>query len=155
MENITINMLRDRPGARVSRMRVGRGPGSGKGKTCGRGMKGQSSRSGVALRGFEGGQMPIYRRVPKRYFNRAKRRISVISLEKIQSLVENGVVKKGQTVDSQFLYEIGFLSKKGSSVRLLGGVDELSIPINFNISGASRSAVAVVEKIGGTVTTGA
>ena len=146
-----LNELQDNPKAFKSRKRLGRGIGSGKGKRCGRGNKGQKSRSGVALKGFEGGQMPLHRRLPKRGFtNIFSKDFNVVSLDRIQSAIDAGKlnVKESVTVDS--LVSAGILRRKKDGVRLLGN-GKLNTAVNFDISGASKSALKAVEKVGGKV----
>lgn len=147
-----LNELRDKQGANKRRMRVGRGPGSGKGKTAGRGMKGQGSRSGVALGGFEGGQMPIHMRLPKRGFNNpSRKRFAVINLTTLQTALDSGALKAGETIDEALLVERGVVRRKRDGVRLLGR-GELKAKLTLSLTGASQSAVAAVEKAGGAIT---
>ena len=146
-----LNEIQDNPKAFKSRKRLGRGIGSGKGKRCGRGNKGQKSRSGVALKGFEGGQMPLHRRLPKRGFtNIFSKNFNIVSLDRIQSAIDAGKlnVKENVTVDS--LVSAGILRRKKDGVRLLGN-GKLNTAVNFDISGASKSALKAVEKVGGKV----
>ena len=146
-----LNEIQDNPKAFKSRKRLGRGIGSGKGKRCGRGNKGQKSRSGVALKGFEGGQMPLHRRLPKRGFtNIFSKDFNIVSLDRIQSAIDAGKlnVKESVTVDS--LVSAGILRRKKDGVRLLGN-GKLNTAVNFDISGASKSALRAVEKVGGKV----
>lgn len=144
--------LRDNPGARKKRMRVGRGPGSGKGKMGGRGIKGQTSRSGVAIKGFEGGQMPLHRRLPKRGFNNVfKKSYAVINLSTLQSAVDSGKLAAGDTITEALLVETGVVRRIQDGVRLLGR-GELSATLTLEITGASKSAVEAVEKAGGSIT---
>jgi large subunit ribosomal protein L15 len=146
-----LNQLQDNPGARKSRMRVGRGIGSGKGKTCGRGYKGQTSRSGVAIKGFEGGQMPIHRRLPKRGFdNYTRTEFDVVTLRDMQLLVDNGTLKAGETVTTALLKEKGIVPKTAEGVKLLTK-GELKAKLSFDIERASKTAIAAVEKNGGSV----
>jgi large subunit ribosomal protein L15 len=146
-----LNQLQDNPGARKSRMRVGRGIGSGKGKTCGRGYKGQTSRSGVAIKGFEGGQMPIHRRLPKRGFdNHTRTEFDVVTLRDMQLLVDNGTLKAGETVTTALLKEKGIVPKTAEGVKLLTK-GELKAKLSFDIERASKTAIAAVEKNGGSV----
>lgn len=148
-----LNDLRDNDGARKARMRVGRGIGSGKGKTAGRGVKGQTSRSGVAIKGFEGGQMPLHRRLPKRGFkNLTSKEHSVINLGRIQQAIEAGKLDASQAIDAEALVKAGVLSKIAKDgVRLLAK-GELTTKASFTVAGASKSAVEAVEKVGGSVT---
>jgi large subunit ribosomal protein L15 len=146
-----LNELKDNQGARKSRMRVGRGIGSGKGKTCGRGVKGQTSRSGVAINGFEGGQMPIYRRLPKRGFNNYTRlEFDTLTLRDVQVLVDNGTFKAGDTVTTEALKKAGVINNASNGVKLLVK-GELKAKLSFDIERASKAAIAAVEKLGGTV----
>ena len=146
-----LNELRDNPGAAKKRMRVGRGPGSGKGKTAGRGIKGQKSRSGVAIKGFEGGQMPLYQRLPKRGFNKPNRKkFSVVNLGLIQKFIDDKKLDaKAITEDS--LLESGLIRRKLDGVRVLAK-GEFSAKATITVTGASRSAVEAVEKAGGSLT---
>jgi large subunit ribosomal protein L15 len=144
--------LRDRPGARKARRRIGRGIGSGKGKTGGRGAKGQKARSGVAIKGFEGGQMPLHRRLPKRGFNNVfRKRFNEVSLGRVQQAVDAGKLDAQATIDVAALVKVGVLRRAKDGVRLLS-VGELSAKLTFAVAGASKSAVASVEKAGGSVT---
>lgn len=144
-----LNELRDNAGARHARKRVGRGIASGTGKTSAKGQKGQKSRSGVSLLGFEGGQMPLYRRMPKRGFkNPFRKNFAVINLDTIQEAVEAGKIK--DTVTDAILREAGLLKGNTDGVRLLGR-GELKAAITFDIAGASEAAIAAVEKAGGKV----
>lgn len=145
-----LNELRDNEGARQARTRVGRGIGSGKGKTSSRGQKGQKARSGVAIKGFEGGQMPIYRRLPKHGFkNHFALRYAVVNLDTIQKAVDAGKLDAA-SIDVAKLLETGLVSKKLDGVRLLArGAVTSSITISVN--SASKAAVAAVEKAGGKV----
>lgn len=145
-----LNELRDNEGATKNRIRVGRGIGSGKGKTCGRGQKGQKSRSGVAVNGFEGGQMPIYRRLPKRGFkNPFAKEFAVVNLDTIQKAVDAGKLNAA-AIDVAALMNAGVISKELDGVRLLArGAITSSVTISVNF--ASKAAVAAVEKAGGKV----
>ncbi len=147
-----LNELRDNPGARKRRMRVGRGIGSGKGKTAGRGQKGQTSREGVALAGFEGGQMPLYRRLPKRGFNNAryKKRFAEVNIGRLQEAVDRGRLDASRPVDAAALKAAGLIGKELDGVRLLAK-GELTAALTIAVAGASRPAVAAVEKAGGSV----
>jgi len=146
-----LNELQDNPGARRTRKRVGRGIGSGKGKTCGRGQKGQKSRSGVALKGFEGGQMPIYRRLPKRGFTAPFRKeYAAVNLGRVQEAIEAGRLDAGQVIDFEALRAAGLVRRKADGARLLAG-GELATKASFRLAGASKAAVAAVEAQGGTV----
>jgi large subunit ribosomal protein L15 len=146
-----LNQIADRPGARKSRMRVGRGIGSGKGKTGGRGGKGQTARAGVAIKGFEGGQMPLHRRLPKRGFNNIfARRLNEVNLGRVQAAIEAGKLDPANTVDVEALVKAGVLRRAKDGVRLLGN-GEIKAKLAFSVFGASKSAVAAVEKAGGSV----
>ena len=147
-----LNELHDNPGASKARKRIGRGPGSGIGKTGGRGLKGQKSRSGVALKGFEGGQMPLYRRLPKRGFTKPNRKaFAVINLGQLQSFVDAGKIDGSSEISEDVLVESGLVRRKRDGVRLLGK-GEVTEALRLSLSGASKSAVEAVEKAGGTVT---
>ena len=146
-----LNELRDNPGARKERKRVGRGIGSGLGKTSGAGQKGQKSRSGVSLLGFEGGQMPLYRRLPKRGFKNVFRKdLDIVNLGSLQQAIDAKKVDAGKTIDSEALKAAGLVRKRCDGVRLLG-TGELSAKVTVEVEGASKSAVAGVEKAGGKV----
>jgi large subunit ribosomal protein L15 len=148
--DMRLNELRDNPGASKRRKRVGRGPGSGTGKTGGRGIKGQKSRSGVAINGYEGGQMPLYQRLPKRGFNKPNRKeYAVVNLGHIQNFIEAG--KLGEEITETELVDSGLVRRKRDGVRVLGG-GELSSKIVLTVTGASRSAIEAVEKAGGQIT---
>jgi large subunit ribosomal protein L15 len=148
-----LNDLRDNAGARKARMRVGRGIGSGKGKTAGRGVKGQTSRTGVAINGFEGGQMPLHRRLPKRGFrNIFAKEYSVVNLGHIQKAIDAGKLNAGETIDAAALQAAGVTGRvKKDGIRLLGK-GELTVKVSFTVAGASKSAIEAVEKAGGSVT---
>lgn len=146
-----LNDLRDNEGARKVRTRVGRGIGSGKGKTGGRGVKGQTSRTGVAINGFEGGQMPIYRRLPKRGFTNIFRLdYAVINLDRLQDAVNSGKVNVAETVTAASLVAAGVLSSAKDGLRLLGR-GALTAKLTIEVSGATEAAKAAVEKAGGSV----
>lgn len=146
-----LNEIRDNEGARSARKRVGRGAGSGLGKTSGRGQKGQKSRTGVAVRGFEGGQMPIYRRLPKRGFtNIFRKRFRTVNLGQLQGAIDAGRLDAGKTVDAAALIAAGLFKNARDGVRLLAS-GEVNAKITIEVAGASRAAVAAVEKAGGTV----
>ena len=153
-----LNELRDNPGANKRRMRIGRGIGSGKGKTGGRGVKGQKSRTGVAIKDFEGGQMPLYRRLPKRGFNNAKfaKRYAVVNLGRIQKAIDAGrlTVADGTVIDAARLRDAGLIDKVRDGVRLLAK-GEITAPVIIAVTGASRAALEAVEKAGGQVRLGA
>ncbi len=147
---VKLNELHDNPGATKKRKRVGRGPGSGMGKTAGRGIKGQKSRSGVAINGYEGGQMPLYQRLPKRGFNKPNRKqYAVVNLGLIQKFIDAGKLKGDITEHS--LIESGLLRRKRDGVRLLAK-GELTAKANITVTGASKGAIEAVEKAGGSVT---
>lgn len=145
-----LNELRDNEGATKNRIRVGRGIGSGKGKTCGRGQKGQKSRSGVAVNGFEGGQMPIYRRLPKRGFkNPFAKEFAVVNLDTIQKAVDAGKLNAA-AIDVAALMNAGVISKELDGVRLLAR-GAITSSVTISVNSASKAAVAAVEKVGGKV----
>ena len=134
-----------------SKIRVGRGIGSGKGKTSGRGVKGQKSRSGVAIKSFEGGQMPLYRRLPKRGFNPIYRNeITILNLEKIQKLIDKKSIQLNETLNSQLLKKLKIINKKSTKLKILGSGD-IESKINIEADLASKSAIEKLEKIGGTI----
>jgi large subunit ribosomal protein L15 len=144
--------LRDRPGARKTGRRVGRGIGSGKGKTAGRGGKGQTARSGVAIKGFEGGQMPLHRRLPKRGFNNIFRKeYDEVNLGRVQKAIDAGKLDAAAPIDAAALVKARVLRRVRHGVRLLGA-GEITAKAAFTVAGASKSAVAAVEKAGGSVT---
>ena len=146
-----LNELSDKPGARRARTRVGRGIGSGKGKTSGRGHKGQKSRSGVAIRGFEGGQMPIYRRLPGRGFkNPFAKRFQVVNLGRLQRAIEAGKLDANNPVTVEAMRAAGLVRRVRDGVRLLAK-GELRSKVTIEVTGASKAAVAAVEKAGGKV----
>ncbi len=146
-----LNELRDNPGARKKRKRVGRGAGSGKGKTAGRGHKGQKSRAGASIAGFEGGQMPIYRRLPKRGFkNPFRKEYEVVNIGDVQKAIDAGRLDAAAPLDEAALRGAGLVGKAKFGVRLLAK-GELSAKISVSVAGASRAAVAAVEKAGGSV----
>lgn len=146
-----LNELRDNPGAVKDRTRVGRGIGSGKGKTGGRGVKGQKSRSGVAIKGFEGGQMPLHRRLPKRGFtNIFAKDLNIVSLGRVQTAIDAGKLDASATVTVETLKAAGIVRRVLDGVRLLSD-GELKVAVNFEIAGASKTAVEAVEKAGGKV----
>jgi large subunit ribosomal protein L15 len=143
--------IADNEGARKKRMRVGRGIGSGKGKTSGRGGKGQTARSGVRIKGFEGGQMPLHRRLPKRGFNNIFRLNFVeINLDRIQQAIDAKKLDAGGVINAESLVKSGALRRAKDGVRLLGR-GEIKSKVTIEVHGASKSAVAAVEKAGGTV----
>jgi len=146
-----LNRLSDNPAARKNPMRVGRGPGSGKGKTCGRGHKGQNSRSGVALKGFEGGQMPLNRRLPKRGFkNIFGKDYVTVNLGRLQIAIDAGKLDPKKPVDPAALTAAGVITRPREGVRLLAK-GELKTKLNITVAGASKAAVAAVEKAGGSL----
>jgi len=133
------------------KMRVGRGIGSGKGKTCGRGVKGQKSRSGVSIKAFEGGQMPLYRRLPKRGFNPISRvNIAIMNLEKIQSFIDEKTIKSSDTINMELLKKLKLINKNSQKLKILG-TGEIKYKINIEANLASKSAVEKLEKIGGSI----
>ena len=143
--------IADNAGSRKKRMRVGRGIGSGKGKTAGRGGKGQTARSGVRIKGFEGGQMPLHRRLPKRGFNNIfAKKLNEVNLGRVQTAVDAGKLDAGAVVDAAALVKAGVLRRAKDGVRLLGS-GEIKAKLNFEVYGASKSAAAAVEKAGGSV----
>ena len=147
-----LNQIADNAGARKARMRVGRGIGSGKGKTAGRGGKGQTARSGVAIKGFEGGQMPLHRRLPKRGFtNIFRKRFNELKLERVQQAIDAGKLDVAALIDVEALVAAGVLRRAKDGVRLLGG-GELKAKVNIAVAGASKSAIAAVESAGGSIT---
>ncbi|USG60248.1 50S ribosomal protein L15 [Sneathiella marina] len=147
-----LNQIADNQGSTKNRMRVGRGIGSGKGKTSGAGQKGQKSRSGVAIKGFEGGQMPIHRRLPKRGFNNIFRKeFAVANLGRVQQAIDAKKLNTKETITIAMLQEAGVVGKVVDGVRLLAK-GELTSKVSFEVSGASKSAIEAVEKAGGTVT---
>jgi large subunit ribosomal protein L15 len=147
-----LNEISDRPGAIKARKRLGRGIGSGKGKTAGRGGKGQTARSGVAVKGFEGGQMPMHRRLPKRGFRSLFRReLNAVSLDRIQAALEAGKLSAGKPIDVVALLESGVCRHARDGVKLLLGRKELTAKLDFEVAAASKSAVAAIEKAGGSV----
>ena len=146
-----LNQLSGPPGSRRPRMRIGRGIGSGKGKTGGRGVKGQKSRTGVSINGFEGGQMPLHRRLPKRGFNNIfSNRLNEVNLGRVQEAFDAGALKAAEPITAELLVKAGVLRRKKQGVRLLGG-GELKTKASFVVHGASKSAIAAVEKLGGKV----
>jgi large subunit ribosomal protein L15 len=143
--------LADNPGSRKKRMRVGRGIGSGKGKQAGRGGKGQTARSGVRIKGFEGGQMPLHRRLPKRGFNNIfALDLSEINLDRVQDAINSGKLDAKAVVNAEALVKAGALRRSRDGVRLLGR-GEIKAKVDFEVHGASKSAIAAVEKAGGSV----
>ena len=148
-----LNEIRDNEGAHKKRMRVGRGPGSGKGKTAGRGVKGQKSRSGVAIAGFEGGQMPLHMRMPKRGFNNPfAKKFAEVNFWRIEQAIAAGKLDAKKPIDAAALINAGVIRREKDGVRLLGQ-GELTSKLDITVYSASKSAVAAVEKAGGKVTT--
>jgi large subunit ribosomal protein L15 len=146
-----LNELRDKDGATKSRKRVGRGIGSGSGKTGGRGVKGQKSRSGVAVNGYEGGQMPLYRRLPKRGFrNPFGKDFNTVSVARIQQAIDAKKLDPKETVTTETLVKAGVVRRARDGVRLLGD-GELKAKLSFEVAGASKTAIEKVEKAGGSV----
>jgi large subunit ribosomal protein L15 len=134
-----------------SKMRVGRGIGSGKGKTSGRGVKGQKSRSGVAIKAFEGGQMPLYRRLPKRGFNPISRtNIAIMNLEKIQSFINEKTINPSDTINMELLKKLKLINKNSQKLKILG-TGEIKDKVNIEADLASKSAIEKLEKIGGSI----
>jgi len=147
-----LHELRDNDGATKKRTRVGRGPGSGKGKTGGRGIKGQKSRSGVAINGYEGGQMPLYQRLPKRGFNKPNRKeFAVINLGLIQKFIDAKKLDAKAAITEDALVESGLVRRKLDGVRILAK-GEITAKVNLEVTGASKAAVEAVEKAGGSLT---
>jgi large subunit ribosomal protein L15 len=146
-----LNGISDNPGSSKERMRVGRGIGSGKGKTGGRGVKGQKARTGVAIKGFEGGQMPLHRRLPKRgFWNPFSTNYNEVNLGRIQEAVEAGKIDASAPVTVESLILAGVVSKPRDGVKILGQ-GELTAKLSFEVASASKSAVAAIEKAGGSV----
>ena len=141
--------LNNREKINKPKMRVGRGIGSGKGKTCGRGVKGQKSRSGVAIKAFEGGQMPLYRRLPKRGFNPISRvNIAIMNLEKIQSFIDDKTIKPSDTINMELLKKLRLINKNSQKLKILG-TGEVKEKVNIEADLASKSAMEKLEKAGG------
>ena len=146
-----LNEIADNQGARKQRMRVGRGIGSGKGKTAGRGVKGQKARAGVSIHGFEGGQMPLYRRIPKRGFKPPHQKVwQVVNLGRLQKAIDDKKLDAGKPIDAAAMAAAGLFKQAGDGVRLLGK-GEIKTKIEVKVAGASASAIAAVEKAGGKV----
>jgi large subunit ribosomal protein L15 len=146
-----LNQLTDNPGARKTSKRLGRGIGSGKGKTGGRGVKGQKARSGVSIKGFEGGQMPLHMRIPKRGFNNPSRlKFVEINLDSLQTAIDAGKIKAKDAITAESLVAAGVLRRAKDGVRLLGR-GALKQAVTLEIAGASKSAIAAVEKAGGSI----
>jgi large subunit ribosomal protein L15 len=148
-----LNEIRDNEGAHKKRLRVGRGPGSGKGKTAGRGVKGQKSRSGVAIAGFEGGQMPLHMRMPKRGFNNPfAKKLAEVNFWRLEQAIAAGKLDAKKPIDAAALINAGVIRREKDGVRLLGQ-GELTSKLDITVYSASKSAVAAVEKAGGKLTT--
>ena len=146
-----LNELRDNPGATKARTRVGRGPGSGKGKMGGRGIKGQKSRSGVAINGYEGGQMPLYQRLPKRGFSKPNRKkFAVVNLGILQKFIDAKKIDINSPITEDVLVESGLVRRKLDGIRVMAK-GELTSKIDLQVTGASKAAVAEVEKAGGSL----
>jgi large subunit ribosomal protein L15 len=148
-----LHELSDRPGARKKRSRIGRGIGSGTGKTGGRGGKGQTARSGVRIKGFEGGQMPLHRRLPKRGFRNTSFQLKMneVNLGRIQTAIDAGKLDPAATIDSAALIKAGVVRRAKAGIRVLG-MGEFTAKVALSVWGASKSAIAAVEKAGGSVT---
>jgi len=147
-----LHELHDNAGATKPRKRIGRGPGSGTGKTGGRGIKGQKSRSGVAIKGFEGGQMPLYQRLPKRGFNsRNRKSFAVVNLLILQKFVDAKKLDAKKVITEDVLLEAGVIRRKLDGVRILAK-GEISAKLKLEVTGASKAAIAAVEKAGGSLT---
>ena len=145
-----LNELKENKGAFKTKKRLGRGPGSGVGKTCGRGLKGQKSRSGVSINGFEGGQMPIYMRLPKRGFNVPNpKKYSVLNIGQLQNFIDRKKISPDNEINEDLLSSSGIISRKFEGVRLLGK-GELKTKVVVKLTGASKSAISAIEKHGGT-----
>jgi len=143
--------LNNRPRINKSKIRVGRGIGSGKGKTSGRGIKGQKSRSGVAIKSFEGGQMPLYRRLPKRGFNPVKKeKIAILNLDKIQSFIDKKTITNTEILNTSSLKKLNLINKNSKKLKILGS-GEIKDKINIEADLASKSALEKLEKIGGSI----
>ena len=147
-----LHEIRDNEGANRKKKRVARGPGSGKGKTAGRGIKGQTSRSGVALNGYEGGQMPLYRRLPKRGFSKPNRlEFAVVNLGQLQAFIDAGKLDAKADVTGDVLVAAGVIRRKLDGVRVLAK-GELKAKLDLTVAGASKTAVEAIEKAGGKIT---
>lgn len=148
-----LNEIRDNPGARKRAKRLGRGIGSGKGKTSGRGVKGQKARTGVSLNGFEGGQLPIYRRLPKRGFNNPFREVfAPLNLATLARAVAEGRIAAGSELDEERLEALRLVNRRGAAGVVLLARGTIDVPLRLTVSRASKAAVAAVEAAGGTVT---
>lgn len=149
-----LNEISDNQGATKDRKRVGRGAGSGIGKTSGRGHKGQKSRAGATINGFEGGQMPIYRRLPKRGFkNSFRKQYRIVNVDDIQKAIDAGKIKAGAELDAKSLQDFGIVGKGKSGIRVLGR-GKINVAVNLYVAGASKTAITAIEKAGGKVTLG-
>jgi large subunit ribosomal protein L15 len=147
-----LHELHDNPGATKTKKRIGRGPGSGKGKMGGRGIKGQKSRSGVAIGGYEGGQMPLYQRLPKRGFTKPNRKkFAVVNLGLVQKFVDEKKLDAKNAITEDDLVASGLVRRKLDGVRVLGKGD-ISVSVTLQVTGASKSAIEAVAKAGGTLT---
>ena len=148
-----LNSIKDNKGANQERKRIGRGIGSGTGKTSGKGHKGQKARSGVAIKGFEGGQMPIHRRLPKRGFNNINRVANLeLNIEKIEKLIDTKVIDPKKVINHKSLMEIGLIKSENSKIKLLGK-GQIKNKINIEVTSSSSAAKEMVEKMGGSVLT--
>ena len=146
-----ITKLNNREKINKSKIRVGRGIGSGKGKTSGRGVKGQKSRSGVAIKSFEGGQMPLYRRLPKRGFNSiSSERVAIVNLSKIQSFIDKKTINVDDLLNTNLLIKLKIINKNSTKLKILG-TGEIKNKINIEANLASKSAIEKLEKIGGSI----
>ena len=147
-----LNQIADNPGARKNRMRIGRGIGSGMGKTGGRGGKGQTARSGVRIKGFEGGQMPLHRRLPKRGFRNTPFAVKLneVSIGKVQAAIDAGLIDAGSPVTVEAMVKAGLMRRAKGGVKVLGG-GEFKTKVDFSVYRASKSAVEAIEKAGGSV----
>ena len=146
-----ITQLNNREKINKNKIRVGRGIGSGKGKTSGRGVKGQKSRSGVAIKSFEGGQMPLYRRLPKRGFNSfSNQKVAILNLEKIQSYIDKKKINADEILNTELLKKLKLINKNSTKLKILG-TGEIKKKINIEANLASKSAVEKLEKIGGSI----
>ena len=149
-----LNEISDNQGATKDRKRVGRGAGSGTGKTSGRGHKGQKSRAGATINGFEGGQMPIYRRLPKRGFkNPFRKQYRIVNVDDIQRAIDAGKIQAGAELDAKSLQDSGVVGKGKSGIRVLGR-GKINAAVKLNVAGASKTAITAIEKAGGKVTVG-
>tara|TARA_B100001250_G_C19451820_1_gene636318 strand:- start:50 stop:535 length:486 start_codon:yes stop_codon:yes gene_type:complete len=147
-----LNKLSDKNGAISSKKRVGRGTGSGLGKTSGKGHKGQKSRSGVSINGFEGGQMPIHRRLPKRGFKKYNRKVyRILNLGDIQKLIDSGKIDHSKGIDNESLLSSGIFTNLKDGIRVLAR-GEIKSKVNINVNGASKTAIEQVKKVGGNIT---